>query len=155
MTRSRLWHELRQATQEEGQICAKEGVSEEKGETSWVCLEGSSSEGLKSYSWYRRPFCMAWTQIPLRKASGEWGLAHRTCAHGQVLLWGIRPALCLDRFETCFLLKLPHPEFRQQTFTAYLQSNFLKSMLNLPRMSITSSTTFPFTFVNILPFWCN
>ena len=37
-----------------------------------------------------------------------------------VFLWGIRPALYLGHFETCFLLKLPHPELRQQMFTAYL-----------------------------------
>ena len=69
---------------------------------------------------YRRQFCMAWAQLPLRKASEEWGPAHRTHAHGHVLPWGIRPALYLGRFETCFLLKLPHPELRQQMFTAYL-----------------------------------
>ena len=32
------------------------------------------------------------------------------------------------------LLKLPGPELRQQVFTAYLWSNFLKSELNLPSM---------------------
>ena len=63
---------------------------------------------------------MAWAQLPLGKTSGKRGLAHRTHAHGQVLLWVIRPALYLGHFETCFLLKLPHPELRQQTFTAYL-----------------------------------
>ena len=28
---------------------------------------------------------------------------------------GIRSKLYLGRYETCFLLKLPHPELRQQT----------------------------------------
>ena len=69
---------------------------------------------------YRRPFCIVWAQLPLGKASGERGLAHRTHAHGQALPWGIRPALYLGRFETCFLLKLPHPDLRQQMFIAYL-----------------------------------
>ena len=69
---------------------------------------------------YRRPFCVAWAQLPLREASGKRGLVHRTNAHGQVLPWGIKPALYLGCFETCFLLKLPHPELRQQTFTANL-----------------------------------
>ena len=31
---------------------------------------------------YRRPFCMAWAQLPLGKASGERGPAHRTHTHG-------------------------------------------------------------------------
>ena len=39
----------------------------------------SEAEGLGRY---RRPFRVAWTQLPLGKASGEWGLAHRTHAHG-------------------------------------------------------------------------
>ena len=30
---------------------------------------------------YRRPFCVVWAQLPLGKASGERGLAHRTHAH--------------------------------------------------------------------------
>ena len=34
------------------------------------------------------------------------------------------------------LLKLPHPELRQQVLTAYLQSNFLKSVLILPRIEV-------------------
>ena len=59
-------------------------------------------------------------QPSLGKASGECGLAHRTHAHGYDLLWGIRPALYIGHFETCFLLKLPHLELRQQTFTACL-----------------------------------
>ena len=63
---------------------------------------------------------MVWAQLPLREASGKQESAHRTHTHGKVLLWGIRPALYLGRFETCFLLKLPHPELRQQLFTAYL-----------------------------------
>ena len=53
----------------------------------------------------RSPFCMAWTQLALGKASGEQGLTHRTHAHGKVLLWGIGPALYLGCFETCFLQK--------------------------------------------------
>ena len=69
---------------------------------------------------YRRPFCVVWAQLALGKASGKQGLAHRAHTHGQVLPWGIRPALYLGHFETCFLLKLPHPELRQQTFSAYL-----------------------------------
>ena len=69
---------------------------------------------------YGRPYCVAWAQLPLGKASGKRGPAHGTHTHEQVLLWRIRPALYLGRFETCFLLKLPHPELRQQTFTAYL-----------------------------------
>ena len=63
---------------------------------------------------------MVWAQLSLGKASGKRGLAHRTHTHGLVLPWGIRPALYLGCFETCFLLKLPHPELRQQMFTAYL-----------------------------------
>ena len=27
---------------------------------------------------YRRPFCMAWAQLPLQKARGKRGLEHRT-----------------------------------------------------------------------------
>ena len=30
---------------------------------------------------YWRPFCVAWTQLPLAKASGDQGLAHRTHTH--------------------------------------------------------------------------
>ena len=63
---------------------------------------------------------MVWAQLSLGKASGKRGLAHRTHTHGQVLPWGIRPALYLGGFETFFLLTLPHPELRQQTFTTYL-----------------------------------
>ena len=63
---------------------------------------------------------MAWAQLPLGKARGKRGPAHRTDTHRQVLPWGIRPALYLGLFETCFLLKLPYPELGQQMFTAYL-----------------------------------
>ena len=60
-------------------------------------------EKLKIYgiNKYKRPFCMAWAQLPLRKASGKRDPTHRTHTHGQVLLWGIRPALYLGHFETC------------------------------------------------------
>ena len=30
---------------------------------------------------YRRPFCVAWAQLPLGEASGKRGPAHRTYAH--------------------------------------------------------------------------
>ena len=40
-------------------------------------------------------------QPPLGKASGEQGLVGRTHAHGQVLPWGIRPALYLDCYDAC------------------------------------------------------
>ena len=59
---------------------------------------------------------MAWAQLPLRKASGEQVQAHKTHTHGQVLPRRIRPSLYLGCFETYFLLKLPHPELRQQIF---------------------------------------
>ena len=89
---------------------------------------------------------MAWTQLPLGKASGKQGpaqgSARATHALGRVLPWGIRPALYLGCFETCFLLKPPHPELRQQTAKP-------------PREECYHSTTFPFTFANILPFSCN
>ena len=45
---------------------------------------------------------MAWTQFPLGKASGEQDPAHRTHTHGQVLLWGIRPALYLGAMRLAF-----------------------------------------------------
>ena len=41
-------------------------------------------------------------QPPLRKASGERGPAHRTHVHGYIHPWGIRPALYLGCYETCF-----------------------------------------------------
>ena len=78
------------------------------------------SKKKKSTGLYRSPFCMAWAQLPLGKASGKRGPGHGTHAHGWVLPWGISPALYLGHFETCFLLKLPHSELRQQRFTAYL-----------------------------------
>ena len=64
--------------------------------------EELSTRGNFNIHAYRRRLCVAWAYLPLRKASGKQGLAHRTHAHGQVLLWGIRPALYLGHFETCF-----------------------------------------------------
>ena len=71
---------------------------------------------------YREPVCVAVANIAqslIWKTSGS-KLVHRKWAHRSVFPWGIRPALYLGCFETCFLLKLPHPELRQQMFTAYL-----------------------------------
>ena len=39
---------------------------------------------------------------PTWKSQWVWGSAGRTHAHEQVLPWGIRPALCLGCYETCF-----------------------------------------------------
>ena len=56
---------------------------------------------------YRRPFCVVWAQLPLGKASGERGPAHRTHTHRWVLPWGIGPALYLGHYEACFCYNSP------------------------------------------------
>ena len=52
--------------------------------------------------WGTVPCVGSVAQPPLGKASIVQGPAHRTYTHGQVLLWGIRPALYLGCYETCF-----------------------------------------------------
>ena len=47
-------------------------------------------------------FCVAWAQLPLRKASGKRGPAHRTHTQRPVLPWGIRPALYLAALRLAF-----------------------------------------------------
>ena len=49
-----------------------------------------------------RSTCRKCGPAPTQKSQWEQGLAGRTHTHGQVLLWGIRPALYLGCYETCF-----------------------------------------------------
>ena len=72
--------------------------------------------------WYGEPF-QVWemwpschSEKPVGSEVGQAGPAPMD----KVLPWGIRPPVYLDGYEACFLLKLPHPELRQQVFTAYL-----------------------------------
>ena len=43
-----------------------------------------------------------WSPVPTWKSQWVQGSAGRTHAHGQILPWGIRPALYLGCYETCF-----------------------------------------------------
>ena len=82
--------------------------------------KSNSYNSISKNKYYRRLFCVVWAQLPLRKASGERGPSTQDPRPWIGFPWGIRPSLYLGRFEICFLLKLPHPELRQQMFTAYL-----------------------------------
>ncbi|KAF6125432.1 hypothetical protein HJG60_009876 [Phyllostomus discolor] len=52
---------------------------------------------------YREPFLMAWkcSSAPTQKTSGE-QVSMQVHACGEVFLWGIKPALYLGSYETCF-----------------------------------------------------
>ena len=68
------------------ELCRRENNSNNEEDSGGICLSRIKTSPLPSLSaptpGYRRPFCMAWTQLPLGKASGERGPAHRTHAHG-------------------------------------------------------------------------
>ena len=88
--------------------------------------------------------CSTWgkcSPAPTRKSQWEWGLAGRTHTHGQLLLWGIRPALYLGSSETCFSWNSLTLDWGSKCLLSIF--NFLKSVLNHPSMECNQFNHFP------------
>ena len=76
--------------------------------------------------------CGTFSPAPTRKSQWDRGLAGRTHAHGQVLPWGIRPALYVGCYETCFGWNSLTLDWGSKCLLSTF--NFLKSVLNHPSM---------------------
>ena len=78
---------------------------------------------------------------PTLKSQWVRGLAQGTHTHGQVLPWGIRPALYLGCYKTCFCYNSLTLDWGSKCLLNIL--NFLKSVLNLPSMECNQFNHFP------------
>ena len=48
----------------------------------WISIQQALTKQIVCVSHCRRLYCVVWAHLPLRKASGKWGPAYRTHAHG-------------------------------------------------------------------------
>ena len=80
--------------------------------------------------------CGSGTCSPAPTRKGQWGARSGTQGPRPQIgsPTGNQACIVPRLLWSLLLLKLSHPGLRQQLFTAYLLSNFLKSVLNLPIM---------------------